>query len=283
MSKWPACWRVILILLVSGIFSGCLPTGDSPTDEEKDPNFIEGRNYQNAMDYKGAIEAFERAARANPRNAAAHLELGLLYQDRMGDYESAIYHYKKHLELRPKSEYADAIKPRISACRMEIGKTVQFGVVTREVHRDLEKMTNDLALLKLANEQLRMQAAAKPMVVTQWVKYFVTNYVRVTNEVARYAPTSAPVATNTYSARTNAPAPRVGAGVVEKRTAAPAVTQARVTPLPAQKKTYVVRSGDTMAQVARRFNVSLPRLEAANPGVEPKRVRAGQTLTIPAE
>jgi LysM repeat protein len=288
MSKWPACWRIILILLVSGMFSGCLPTGDSPMDEEKDPNFIEGRNYQNAMDYKGAIEAFERAVRANPRNAAAHFELGLLYE-KMGDYVSAIYHYQKHLELRPKSEYLETIKQRATACKMELAKTVTFGVVTREVHRDLEKMTNDLALMKQANDALRAQLAAKPMVVTNWYKYFVTNYIRITNEVPRYVQAPALVATNAYVARTNAPPPAPTSRVItppatfQPRVTPPATLQARVTPLPAQKKTYVVRSGETMAQIARKFGVSLPRLQAANPGVEPKRIRAGQTLTIPAE
>lgn len=278
MSKWPACWRIILILLLSGIWSGCLPPGDSPQDEEKDPNFIEGRNYQNAMDYKGAIEAFERTVRANPRNAAAHFELGLLYE-RMGDYVSAIYHYQKHLELRPKSEYLETIKQRATACKMELAKTVTFGVVTREVHRDLEKMTNDLALMKQANDALRAQLAAKPMVITNWVKYFVTNYVRVTNEApaVRYvaqAPQAAPP-TNYSMARSNPPAAR--------QSAQTPTIQARVTPLPPQKKTYVAKGGDTMANIARRFNVSLPRLEAANPGIEPKRLRAGQTLTIPTE
>src|SRR5207247_3258499 len=83
MSHWPASWRVILILIFCGIWSGCLPIAETPLDEEKDPNFIDGRNHQNTMDYKGAIDCFERAVQANPRNAAAHFELGLLYQDRM--------------------------------------------------------------------------------------------------------------------------------------------------------------------------------------------------------
>jgi LysM repeat protein len=284
MSKWPACWRIILILLVSGIFSGCLPSGDSPLDEEKDPNFIEGRNYVNAMDYKGAIEAFERAVQANPRSAAAHFELGVLYE-KQGAFVPAIYHYQKHLELRPNSEHAGAIKPRITACTMELAKTVRFGVVTLEVHKDLERMTNELALMRKANDALRGQLAAKPMVVTNWVKYFVTNYVRITNEAqqVRYAQPNAPVAPATNLVRSNASAVRMPTATTTAKATTTPTPQVRVTPLPPQKKIYLVRSGDTMAQIARRFNVTLPRLQAANPGVEPKRVRAGQTLTIPAD
>jgi LysM repeat protein len=38
-----------------------------------------------------------------------------------------------------------------------------------------------------------------------------------------------------------------------------------------------------MAQVARRFGVSIAKLQAANPGVEPKRLRGGQALNIPSQ
>src|SRR3954468_7998835 len=101
MSKWPASWRVILIFVFCCVFSGCLPTSNTPVDDEKDPNFIEGRNHYNMMDWKGAGEAFERAVQANPRNASAHFELGVLDQEKENDPLSAAYHCQKHLQLRP--------------------------------------------------------------------------------------------------------------------------------------------------------------------------------------
>lgn len=45
---------------------------------------------------------------------------------------------------------------------------------------------------------------------------------------------------------------------------------------------YVVQLGDTFYFIARRFNVPLSALIAANPGVDPTRLRIGQTLVIPA-
>jgi LysM repeat protein len=57
-------------------------------------------------------------------------------------------------------------------------------------------------------------------------------------------------------------------------------------PLPAPtqtKRTYTVRSGETMAEVARKFGVSLAKLQAANPTIEPRRLRAGQTLNLPSQ
>jgi LysM repeat protein len=297
MSKWPACWRVILILCVSGVWFSCMPIGDSPVDEEKDPNFIAGRNHVNAMDYKGAVEAFERALQANPRNASAHFELGVLYQDRVSDPLAAAYHYQKHLQLRPKSEYAEAIKPRIAACKMELSKSVSFGVVTREVHRDLEKMTNDLALMKQQNDALRNQLAAKPMIVTQWQTLRVTNYVTIPQPVGATSPMVrvAVAPTNYVRPPTNylrAPTNYVRASTnavqqpmrgMQQRSAQSTVTRAtRPSPAPAMRR-YIVRDRETMAQVARRFGVSIAKLQAANPGVEPKRLRGGQALNIPSQ
>ena len=43
---------------------------------------------------------------------------------------------------------------------------------------------------------------------------------------------------------------------------------------------YVVKKGDTVERIARRYGVSVSRLKAAN-GLKSDLIRAGQTLTIP--
>jgi LysM repeat protein len=54
------------------------------------------------------------------------------------------------------------------------------------------------------------------------------------------------------------------------------------TPLPsATPFTYTVRSGDTLSQLAQKFNVTLDALMAANPSVDPNAMSVGQTLRIP--
>lgn len=45
---------------------------------------------------------------------------------------------------------------------------------------------------------------------------------------------------------------------------------------------YVVVKGDTLGKIAKRNGVTLKALEAANPGVEPTKLKVGQKLTIPA-
>ncbi|MBI3191727.1 MAG: hypothetical protein HYZ36_03600, partial [Pedosphaera parvula] len=86
MSLVSALCRMIVLLLAGLCFSGCIPRGNGPLDEQKDPYFLKGKNRANSMDYQGAIEAFEKALEANPRSASAHKELGMLYYERAKDY-----------------------------------------------------------------------------------------------------------------------------------------------------------------------------------------------------
>ena len=46
-------------------------------------------------------------------------------------------------------------------------------------------------------------------------------------------------------------------------------------------RTYTIKSGETMASIARKQGVSLTALQSANPGVNPKKLRAGQTVNLP--
>ena len=46
---------------------------------------------------------------------------------------------------------------------------------------------------------------------------------------------------------------------------------------------HVVSAGETLTHIARRYQVSVDNLQAANPGVEPRRLRIGARLVIPVQ
>lgn len=48
-------------------------------------------------------------------------------------------------------------------------------------------------------------------------------------------------------------------------------------------ETYVVKSGDTLAKIAKAHGVTLKTLEAANPNVDPNHIKVGLKLNIPAK
>src|SRR5579862_868433 len=66
-----------LALAVGG--GGCAPEGVH-LSEERDPHFQRGRDLVNSQDFKGAVAEFELTTENNPRSAAAHFELGWLYE-----------------------------------------------------------------------------------------------------------------------------------------------------------------------------------------------------------
>src|SRR5258706_119260 len=99
--------RTALALICSAALYGCIPAGPGQAGEEKEPHFQAGRARVNAMDYTGAIEAFEKALEVNPHSGAAHFELGWLFADKDPNPAAAIYHYEQYLRLRPDAENAE--------------------------------------------------------------------------------------------------------------------------------------------------------------------------------
>jgi len=86
-----------------------------------------------------------------------------------------------------------------------------------------------------------------------------------------------PPDTNTVVMNTNPP-------VVEASNP-PVVAPPVVVPPPAPPvigTEYVVVKGDTLAKIAKKNGVSVKAVEAANPGVQPTKLKVGQKLTMPA-
>ena len=44
---------------------------------------------------------------------------------------------------------------------------------------------------------------------------------------------------------------------------------------------YTIRAGDTLYEIARRYNITVQQLIAANPGIDPNRLQIGQVICIP--
>jgi LysM repeat protein len=230
-----------------------LPNSDTQLDERKEPHFIRGMNLVNQMDYTGAIEEFEKTLEENPRNASARFELGWLYEDKAGDPAAAIYNYDRYLKFSSTQDKADLVKQHINSCKLELTKSVTaFGPQPSGAQRELERVT-------LENKDLRTQLAD-----------LQTQLAKAKAAIAAYsnAPRPSP----------EPPRPEA-AHPVERRS--PTVTDG-ITPLPpSTPRTYVIRSGDTLAGVARRYGVTINALSAANPRVRATHLLVGQTLNIP--
>ena len=244
-------WRfrsLTLALLCAGL-SGCLPSGQGDFEEEKEAHYLAGRNCLNTMDFRGAVEAFESAVEVNPRSASAHFQLGCLYEEKEPQNPAAaIYHYEQFLKWRPTSDKAEFVKQRVNNCKQDLAKAVMPLPIPAGMQREFEKLAEDNRRLREDNESLRAQLASRSLVF----------------------PTNPPAPNVTRS--TPSPAPGTTARPLSPGGGRPAATPGR---------THTVQAGETPMAIARKYRVKLDDLLRANPGLDPKRMRAGKTLNLP--
>jgi len=295
MTRRAPRWRQVWPLLLALAFAGCSPIKRSGLDDERDPHVLEAQKRVRGSDWDGAVQSFERALQSNPNNATAHLELGIIYDQRKNDYGSAIYHYQRHLRLRTNSPMAEVVNQNILGCKRELAKTVSYAIVTRDAQRDLEAMAQAKGELQKRVQELEADLARRPLYVTNYVTNFLAlpefgardpRLTRPTRTVEAPAPLDeSPVEPAPAPARNPDP-PRAAKPTAQKNPAAPAAAASRppaaVPAARAIRTVHTVRPGETLAALASKYGVPLKDLRAANPAAA-KGVRSGQKINIPAK
>jgi len=257
MTCWVNLFRGGLAVLAVVAVTGCLPAAHSQLDEEREPHFLTGKNRVSTLDYKGGIESFEKALEVNPQSASAHFELACLFDKREPDPAAAIYHYEHYLKLRPNAENGEIVKQHIMACKQELARTVSLGPVNEKMQREFEQLAEENKRLSDENKRLHDD-------LEKWRAY--ANRSLVTNQ-----PASRPVAASAASqARTNRAA---GASEIPSPGGLMAAAVGR---------THTVSAGETPIFIAKKYGIRLDSLMAANPHLDARRMRVGQTLSIPS-
>ena len=273
MSFWsrliPGAWAAMILIAVSG----CSPSEQSDQDEEKEPHFVLGNSRFNGYEYDGAIEAFHESLEINPRSAQAHYRLAQIYDTKRPDPAAAVYHYQEYLRLDPHAENAEVIRQRIVTCKQQLASDVMSMPTAPRTMRQIEDMTETNRLLQAQVDRLTDS-------VKQWSAYAATLQAAAKNNPVPQTtittqPTGGSLTPDDVSTTPITAPPRAMSSA--GRTTMAHTTQSH-TP---QARTHVVASGETMASIARKHGASLTALQAANPGVTPKKLRVGQTLNLP--
>jgi LysM repeat protein len=242
-----ACLIIFLSLALCG--NGCIPA-DSRVDEEKDPHFQRGRSLASGQDFKGAVAEYEKALETDPGSAAAHFELGWLYDTKFNDPAAAIYHYERYLQLQPNSPRSQSIdvRERIRGCKRILAGT-EFPLPNNQnLQREVDKLTAENLALRQQLEALRGQMQRAASNAAQ---------LRVTSSSASTAPI--PGGASSTASPTSTPPAQV----------------------PARPRVYVVKEKDTISSIAARYGVRASAVLAVNPRVDPQRLQVGQTLNLP--
>ena len=239
--------RGLSAVLLCASLNGCLPSVPAEYEEEKEAHYLAGKNCLSSMDYGGAIESFEKAVEVNPRSASGHFQLGCLYEEKQPDPAAAIYHYEQFLKLRPASNKAEFVRLRINNCKQDLVKTLLPMTIPAGVQRDFEQMAEENKRLRDENEKLHAQLAARET---------------FTNPAVPLAPRQSSASA---TGGTRQPISNSGAGNAAL-----------------SGRTHLVQSGETPVGIAKKYGVKLDELLRANPGLDPKRMRAGTKLNIPS-
>lgn len=249
--------RVLLLLALLAL-SGCVPSAQSQMDDEKEPHFLAGKNRVSTLDYQGAIECFDKALEVNPQSAAAHFELACIYDQKDANPADAIYHYEHYLVLRPNAGNADIVKQRIMACKQALAQTVLLGPITDKVQRDYQRQFEQLTEenKRLTDENKRLHDELDKL---------------------RAAAVSSPVTAAVVTPVAVQPA---RPAAVENATSA---NTSRSASAPAGTRTHTVKAGETPMLIARQYGIKVQALMAANPRLDPRRLRIGQEVAIPAQ
>jgi LysM repeat protein len=262
MSLWFRLVSGACVVWLAVALSGCTPSGRSQLSEEKEPHFVLGKSRVNAMDFQGAIEAFEQSLEANPHSATAHFELGWLYDEKTPDPAAAIYHYQEYLKLNPNADNADVIKPRITRCKQQLAADVLPLPSAPAAQQQLERLSEQ-------NRQLQDE-------VGKWRAYYTSQLA-----AAKTNSTPTPVyraPQPTVNPTPVQPAQNISTTPAGENTGRPT----NLKPAAAVPRTHTVVAGETAVGITRKFGVKLGALQAANPGVNLGRIRAGQVLNLPS-
>jgi LysM repeat protein len=243
-----------IILCIGAILCGCDP-GENSLDDKKEPHYILGENRVNAMDYQGAVDAFEQSLEVNPHSAAAHFELACLFDEKISDPAAAIYHYQQYLKFEPKAENAEVVNARIATCKQQLAADVMAMPSAPAAQRELERLTDQ-------NRQLQDQIDA----LKKWNDYYAAQLAAKTNLI--------PAPNNFVPQQIQNP--------TQPTHIVPAQNPIANHPANSAPRTHSVASGETEAAIARKFGIKLSALEVANPGVNPNKLRVGQILNIPS-
>ena len=255
--KFPLTLFSALLLFGSLILSGCIPSSQGQSDEEKEPHFLAGRSRVRAANYSGAIESYEKALELNPKSGAAHFELGWLLGREEGDPARAIYHYERYLQLRPNAKNIEIVKQQITACKQELARTVSLGPVSERQQRDLEKTAEENKRLIEENKRLSEELA-------KWRVSAVSQTAQLGNH-----------SSVTPSASRVEPAPQFSPQQGKTNSMTQGSSQL------APRRSYTVRAGDTPSSIAKQFGLKLEALQAVNPKLDARRLRVGQVINLP--
>ncbi len=240
--------RALAVLVLGLVLTGC-DQFELPTASKTPEQALEA---QNSGDFPRAVRLYEATLDGTPKTADTHLQLALIYDDKLDDPVSALHHFRRYLRMTEAPARKQEVQGYVQRIELVLAtRAADSGLMTKR----------EAARLKNENLELREQLTA----------------VRADLAAERKRPK---VPEEKTAAKPTQPARDAAGFSKDPKTAAAERAVGRET------RTYVVQKGDTLAAISRKFYATPQRWKdiadanhnTLNGSVN---VQIGQTLIIP--
>lgn len=271
------------LLAVLLTFAACQPPQQGlDAEDERNPYFRKAAKLAADGNFHGAISEYEKALQANPKVHKAHIEIGVLYADKLNDSIGACYHFQKYIDARPDAPNLAQVQTYLDKSEIDFALKRQNSPAQNA--QEFAQISKENIELKQAVAQSQDALARKEEEIARLKSSLGSTTVSVPNEIVveKIVPvTSQPlsIATNPVVTTLDAAKP---APTVQTPPAATPVT------LDGAERVHVIQSGDNLWKIARKYypndiNGGIEKIKQANPETTAKvqNLKLGQKLIIP--
>ncbi len=238
-------------LLALAVAAGCGGDAPSLSSELDDSSYRYGQQLEHQGNWDEALTAYLKVIdRRGDGAPESNLNAGLIYLNHIRDPISAIYHFRRYLELEPNSKQAVFVKGMIDSAKREFARSLPGQPLENEsehlgMEEQVERLQREVDELKAENTALRAGASV-PVTHSSSIDL---SAIPTPKSAAEEAPAAAPPVSAAPEA----------AGVVA---AAPAITDAPEESAPAPAKEakpaaavrhHTVVKGDTLFNLALKY------------------------------
>jgi LysM repeat protein len=251
-----ACRLILSLALLALAWSmgGCMRDDQQPMASELDePYYKQAQQLAKQGRPKEALSSYLKViAKRNQDAPESFLEAGLINSETIKDPVTAIYFFRRYLELQPNSPQAERVRQRIVASSRDLVRSILGQTPNNTAER--QEMQDQLGRLQQENDQLKSQlsalhsnpAANSPLKV-------VTEVETPSISVLSQRPSTSGAATLDGSPISLAPVPSTVVIPAPGRAGAnrAPVATAKPTPTPAASgRKHTVQAGDSLYSIA---------------------------------
>ena len=150
--------NLFAVLALTALMAGCSPGDGYALSEGDEPAYRRGESLMRENRMDEALIAFESVVDTRRDCPESHLELGRIYMDHVKDPVSAIYHFRKYLELRPDSDVSKQVTQLIESAKKDFARTLPGDPFSETMSQS--DAADQYKKLRIENDELRRTVAS---------------------------------------------------------------------------------------------------------------------------